>query len=919
MTEDTLTINEDDYLAHIGVIRRSGRYPWGSGSDKEMLRGNFVQVTNQLAARGYTPPQIAEGFGIKTTQLRAARSIETNRLRQEKINRAEQLKEKGYSDTAIGKAMGINESSVRSLLAPGAKDRADNLQTIAAKLKSEVDKKQFVEVGVGVENHLGISGTKLKTAVAILQEEGYVVHPAQIPQLGTAVGKHTTLKVLAPPGTTYREAKAAALSGKVHQVFDYSKDGGRSFEGEFKPPLNVDPKRIHVKYDKDGGGDADGVIHVRKGVEDLSLGGNNYAQVRIAVGGTHYLKGMAVYSDDIPKGKDLVFNTNKSSTGNHLDAMKKMKIDPDTGKVDLANPFGSQIHRQIKDDQKRVTSAMNIVNEDETWGTWSKSISTQVLSKQKPALAKQQLDMTYERRRNELDEIKRLTNPTVRRKLLEAYADSTDSAAVHLQAAHLPRQATHVILPVMSLKEHEVYAPKFHNGETVVLIRYPHGGKFEIPELTVNNRNKEARDNLGNAQTAVGIHPKVAKRLSGADFDGDTVVVIPNSRNNPRRIENEPPLAGLKNFDPQHSFPPYHGMKTIDGGNWNAHTKEVEFESGKKPNSRHKGTQMGMVSNLITDMTIKGAPHEELARAVKHSMVVIDAEKHSLDYKASAQRHGIRELTTKYQGNRAGASTLISRATSKVTVDATSPRPARDGGPIDPKTGRLVMVPKEGYVDRDGVYRTPKVKVDKLANTHDARTLISTENTVIENVYADHSNRLKGLANEARREVAAFKPPLINKSAKDAYKEEVKSLNHALNVARANKPLERQAQIIALAQVNQRLEANPLMDPADIKKIKNQALATARIRTGASKTKIRPTPEEWAAIQAGAISQNQLKQILDNADLDHIKELATPRNRVLMTGTKKARAEALLASDYTLAEVASQLGVSTSTLTASLK
>lgn len=909
----TITNDTDAYLAHYGVLRKSGRYPWGSGGDREMLKGNFVEVTNQLQRRGHSPKAIAEGFGITTTELRAARSIEVNRLRQEKINRAQQLKDKGYSDTAIGKSMGINESSVRSLLAPGAAERASNLHAIASKLRSEVEQKQFVDVGVGVENQIGITNQKLKTAVEILKQEGYEVHPVQVPQLGGPSGNKTTTKVLCPPGTTYRQAKENR--DNIKQIVDYSDDGGRSFKGKIEPPLNIHPNRVKVNYKEDGGGDKDGVIFVRRGVDDVSLGGNNYAQVRIAVGGTHYLKGMAVYHDDMPKGVDLVFNTNKSNSGNKLDAMKKMKT-KDDGTVDQENPFGSTIHRQVKDEHGKVKSSMNIVNEDETWGTWSKSISTQVLSKQKPKLAEDQLNLTYERRRSELDEIKKLTNPAVRRLLLEKYAEGTDSAAVHLQAAHLPRQATHVILPVLSLKEHEVYAPKYNNGEQVVLIRYPHGGKFEIPELTVNNGNREAIKNLGrHAENAVGIHPNVAKRLSGADFDGDTVVVIPN---NHKKIQHEPPLAGLKDFDPIASFPPYHGMKTIDGGHWNAHTKEVEFEPGKKPNSRHKGTQMGLVSNLITDMTIKGAPHEELARAVKHSMVVIDAEKHSLDWKASKQKFGIQDLTKRYQGPRAGAATLISRATSQATVPATSPRSAKDGGPIDRKTGHLMTVPKS-FVDKEGVVRYPTVKVDKLANTRDAHTLVSDANTKIERVYADHSNRLKALANEARIEVANFKPPLINKSAKEAYSEEVKSLNHALSVARANKPRERQAQIIANAHVQARVDANPLMDPADKKKIQNQALATARARTGAQKSKIRPTPQEWAAIQAGAISQNQLKQILDNADLDHIRELATPITRTRMSPARTARAKTLLDNGYTQAEVAAQLGVSTSTLSASIK
>lgn len=908
-----MIIDVEDYLAHYGIIRRSGRYPWGSGDNKQLYTGTFVDVVRKLRQEGLTDPEIARGFEITTTQLRAAHSIETNRIKQEKIRQAQKLKDAGNSVTAIGREMGINESSVRSLLAPGAKDRADNLQTIASLLKDDLDKNGgYLQIGSGVENLLGVSDTKLKTAVAILEEQGYKKINIQEDQLGTANQK-TTVRVLAPPGTTYRDV--VAHKDQIRLLNAHSKDGGRTFTGP-KPPLNIDPNRIKVRYKEDGGDEADGVIYVRPGVDDINLGGSNYAQVRIAVGGSHYLKGMAVYKSDLPKGVDLEFNTNKSSTGNKLDAMKKMQK-TDDGKVDLANPFGSEIKRQILDPSgKKPTSAMNIVNEEGDWGNWSKTISTQVLSKQPPKLAEQQLQLSYERKRADLDEIKSLTNPTVRKKLLEAYADGADASAVHLKAAHLPRQATHVILPLKSLKETEVYAPNYNNGEVVALIRYPHGGKFEIPELRVNNSNREGKAALGTkSPDAIGINPKVAARLSGADFDGDTVVVIPN---NNRQIRSEPALKALKDFDPQRVYKPYDGMKTIDGGKYNAKTREVEFPPGKKPNSRAKGTQMGLVSNLITDMTIKGATPDELARAVKHSMVVIDAEKHSLDYKASYNENGIRALNVKYQGKPGGGSaTLISRATSKTLVDATKPRSPKDGGPIDPKTGRLMTVPHT-YVDKNGVTRTKKVRVDKLANTRDARTLISDDNTKIERVYADHSNRLKSLADEARKEVAAFRPPRQDKSAKTAFKPEVESLIAKLNVARSNKPLERQAQILANAVVQQRIDANPLMDPSDLKKIKSQALATARARTGASKTKIVPTPKEWAAIQAGAISQNQLKQILDNADLDAIRTLATPRSQLLMTSTKTQRAKAMAAAGFTQAEIASNLGVSLTTLKTAL-
>jgi hypothetical protein len=243
---------------------------------------------------------------------------------------------------------------------------------------------------------------------------------------------------------------------------------------------------------------------------------------------------MAIYKDDLPHGVDLQFNTNKSSTGNKFDAMKEMKRDKD-GNIDPVNPFGAAIklNGQLKDEHGNVISVMNRVNDEGDWNKWSRTLSRQVLSKQSPELAKSQLAVTYERRREEFEKIKALTNPEIKKKLLESFSDDTDSSAVHLKASNLPRQATKVILPVTSMKPTEIFAPSFRDGERVVLVRFPHAGTFELPELTVNNRNREAKKLFGigkggKAPDAVGIHPKVAAHLSGADFDGDSVVVIPN-------------------------------------------------------------------------------------------------------------------------------------------------------------------------------------------------------------------------------------------------------------------------------------------------------------------------------------------------------------------------------------------------------
>jgi len=896
-----LIIDEETYLAHYGILRKSGRYPWGSGGTQNQRNKMFLDTVADLKRKGMTDVEIARGFStpddpFTTTMLRAAKSIAKNEQKQADIAMAERLRAKGMSNVAIGKRMDIPESSVRALIAPGQKDKADILVSTSNMLKEAVDKKGYIDIGVGAEHHMpGVTASKLNIAVARLKEEGYKVITIQVQQLGTT--NKTLVKVLAPPGTTYKDV--VTNKDKIHMVRDVTYDKGRTWSG-IQPPLNVNSKRIAVRYAEHGGADADGVIYVRPGKADLSLGNSRYAQVRIAVDGTHYLKGMAMYKDDLPDGVDLVFNTNKKSTGNKLDAMKEIKKDKD-GNVDLENPFGASVRQLPKLDKNgkevpnSVRSAMNIVNEEGNWDSWSRSLSSQTLSKQSPALAKSQLNMTYERKQREFDEIMALTNPAVQRSLLKSYADDVDASAVHLKAAALPRSSWHVILPFNTMKENEIYAPNYKNGERVALIRYPHGGTFEIPELTVNNKHPGAKKALGNAKDAVGINSKVALRLSGADFDGDAVLVIPNNKG---QVKSSAPLAGLRNFDPQASYPAYDGMP--------------------KMSARTKGHQMGLVSNLITDMTIRGASTEELAQAVRHSMVVIDAEKHDLNYKQSAIDNGIPQLMSKYQDRKqGGAATLISRATARTDVDERSPRSAAKGGSIDKATGRKVFE-KSGdtFVNSKGQTVTRKIQSTKLAETDDAHTLSS--GTPIERVYAEHSNKLKNLANQARKAMVHTPKTVVSPSAKVTYKNEVTSLNAKLNIALRNAPLERQAQLLANTVVSQKRNANPDMEPADLKKIKSQALTEMRTRTGAAKQRIDITDAEWNAIQAGAITNHKLDQILNNSDPERVKQLATPRTNSVMTSTMKQRAATMAASNYTQAEIAEALGVSLTTLKTAL-
>jgi len=874
-------------IKHYGIKRRSGRYPWGSGKDPFQSGGDFLSVYEELKAKGLSEGEIAAGMGMNTRELREMRSISKAEKRAADAALAYRLKEKGYSNVAIGKRMGINESSVRSLLDPSLAEKAASTAATAMVLKDAVDNKKYIDIGVGVETQLGVSRTKLMTAAAMLKEEGYVEHLLKVRQVGT--GKLTTIKVLCPPGTTFGEL--SRNRDKISLIDEYSEDGGRTFLG-LEPIRSVDGKRVYIRYGEEGGSLKDGVIELRRGVEDLDMGNSSYAQVRVGVDGKYYMKGMAMYSNDIPPGYDIVYNTNKKRGTPSNEVYKEMSDDPD-------NPFGSTLRQKhyIDANGKEQLSALNMVGaktgagEEGAWADWSRSLSSQILSKQSTGLAKQQLGLALKSKEEEFDEIMSLTNPTVKKALLLAYADGADAAAVHLKAAALPRQANQVLLPFNSIKDNEVYAPNFRNGETVVLIRHPHGGTFEIPTLVVNNKNAEAKGLIGAAKDAVGINPKVASILSGADFDGDTVLVIPN---NTGRIRTSKALDGLKNFDTKAAYPGYPGMKTIS-----PHAKQME---------------MGKVSNLITDMTIRGASPDEIARAVRHSMVVIDAEKHGLNYKQSYIDNGIGQLKEKYQGkSTAGAATLISRAGSTVRINA-----RKDNYKIDPKTGKKIYQETgETYVNDKGQIVLRKTKSKRLAEIDDAYKLSS--GTKMEGLYAEHSNSLKALANKARKAVLGTKDIPYSPSAAKTFDPEVRSLKNKLDAAKRNKPAERKAQLMANKIIKAKKEANPSLTNDQLKKIKAQALEEARTRYGAKKPDIKITDREWLAIQAGAVSPTRLRGILSNTDTARLKERALPRKRTVMTPTKMTRARTMAATGYTPSEIADALGVAVSTVTSALE
>ena len=979
--------SENESLMHYGKGHldggHSGRYAWGSGEDSYQRANDFLDRIDQLKKSGWkeTPENIMDEFGMNTTMYRSQKSLATNERRSRRAERAKSLKEEGLGETEIARMMSnelgrpVNESTVRSWLNESSEKKMNQAASVAEFIKGHVDQYGSADIGAGVDAELRISREKLRQATDILEAQGYVVLGGGLPQV-TNPGQQTNLKYIFPPDTPYRVDEHGRKVGsaiydleKLHSMGDYvSRDGGETFE-TFHYPTSIDSSRVKVLTAEEIGPggvksiDRDGLIMLRRNVPDLSLGESRYSQVRILVDGNKYLKGMAVYSDDLPDGVDVLFNSNKKTVE---DAYKKIKNDPE-------NPFGSAIKEKggqywyTDENGEKKLGAINKRSDEGDWTDWQDKLPAQFLSKQSLSLAKKQLNLAAADKKAEFDEINSLTNPTLKKYLLGKFADECDSAAENLQAAALPGQKYHVMIPINSLKDNEVFAPGYESGTKLALVRYPHGGTFEIPILTVNNKNKDARDVIGmDSIDAVGLNKKNADRLSGADFDGDTVMCIPTHDPTGR--------VKITSVDPTKSK----GLQSIvgfDTGSYGA-DKTVEDSDGKKHYFRNgheyrimndTQKQMGVISNLITDMTLLGATDEEKARAVKHSMVVIDAEKHKLDYKQSEMDNDIAELKRLYQvhvdddGNvkYGGAATLISKSKSEVRVDQREGSPKvnmktkKDGSPnpdYDPTRPEGALVwktasDKKLYYDKYEVdKKTGEVKVTKekrtqgstkMAETDDARTLISKANTPMENLYADYANSMKGLANTARKTQMMTGKIEYDAQAKVTYINEYNSLMSKLNTAELNRPKERRAEVLANISVRQSKDAvrsrlkeeypsasnkeieKMLKKEFDSKKAGQKALTKYRTEVGSvkrSERNIKITPREWEAIQAGAISESRLNRILANTDTDVLRGYAMPKSRSSVTPAKAAMIKAMRASNYSINDIAKKAGVSTSTI-----
>lgn len=939
-------------LKHYGVKRKSGRYPWDPSLHLPK-NYKFIEDRDEMKKRGLSDNEIAKQMGLSTTVYRSKVTIAKEELKQYNMQRISKLQSEGMIIDDIAKTIGTTGQTVRNYLDeiknPNKSARAQRVQTeaVAQTLEDAVKRSKYIDVGKGVEIQMGISKEKLKSGLNALVESGeYEVHNLRIAQV-TDKNNSTPVKVLTKKGV--ERSEIYKNMDKVRPVEEFAINGDARMFQQMERPKSIGWDRVHIRYaipegqkghgTNDDGAMMDGAMFLRPGVKDLNLGKASYAQVRIAVGDTHYLKGMALYGTEemfkgIPKGTDIIFNTNKTANKTPQEVLKELKKNPEGGApIDGPNPFGATVKRQntlvdakgnpvykpgVKDrfgNKVPQIGSVNIVNEEGDWGSWSKALSAQFLSKQPTTVVHERLKATMKQVQDEYESIQKVTNPVIKKQLMESFVSDLESKQVHMKAAAPKGFQGHVILPVPDMKENEVYAPNYKNGEKVVLIRYPHGGRFEIPELTVNNNSVARKMISKDSPDAIGIHPKVASKMSGADFDGDTAYAIPNNKG---KFKSQDSLKELKNFDPN--------MYADKPGTFTPITK------------RYQQTLMGVVSNLITDMTLQGAPSNEIARAVKHSMVVIDAEKHKLNYKRSAEENGIDALMKRYM-------THVDKV-KYGDLERYNPKTRRVDKVIDPDKLKKDLTPGKEYTSASTIISRHKQSVitdgyqvevpdpkSKSGGTKmvwrnkketylvnmvkDANVFLGPNATKTEHHYADYINELKAFKNKVDSEMSGIKMPARDPKAAKIYAEEVLSMKDKVNQVKINRIKERQAQRMAevssKAEIARRSE-DEVLKKDEISRIKQQALNKARSMVGAERTPVTITDDEWDAVQSNAVSGTLLKELVSFMDDSQLKSLATPRANKQMTDARKSKAKALLANGYTIAQVAEALGVSSSTI-----
>lgn len=791
--QELLQIESGGYIAHEGKAhdenppgRGSGRYPFGSGNRPHQHDWDLISRIDKLRAAnpGIKDEEIAKQLGYYQTnkygqiiydedgnpkagapgRLKTAMRYAGANIKRDKYEEIcwydthiDPDTGKGYTDTKIAKLMGEpGESSIRSLRNTIEQGKLTKFVDIADKLRTEADKKGIIDVTSDIADHLGCSTGTLNTAIESLQNEGYEMKKLNFKNMSNPSFETTVVALCKPGEDTSRLFKQPERIKSITEV-ENSMEEKRDHDNDINsslikrgiadtPQISLD--RIKVIYDEDGGTERDGLILIKAHRDengnlqadspDLSLGNARYAQIRIAVEGNRYIKGMAAYSEDI--SNDIVINSNKSREQGIDKALKKLELNKD-GTV-AKNMFGSSVVNAqtvmrdrfgqpiLDKDGNQVASAINFVGAnindahiEGRWGQWSKNLPSQFLTDLPLSVVKKQLALQAKIYEENLKEIESLNNPTVKRAMLIDYGNQLDAAACNLKAAPIGGQKTRVLMPVPSLKDNECYCPGLENGTTVALARFPHQGKWEIPILKVNNNNAEAKALIGDGADAICINHHNHGVLSGADSDGDTCIVIPMTRKNKTTGEfdkvtdvvNMPSLIGkvktddnggyklvkISDFDPTGEY----GIGNPRFSNMYKTKKDPKTGKEEKIPTYHyfkteqaKGKEMGIASNLIQDMRIKDASPDELVRADMYSMVVIDAKKHQLNWKQAYKDFGIDELKKKYQSHidtetgrvkEQGASTLITLAGSPSQQKARAIWKA-SADSIDPVTGAKI-------------------------------------------------------------------------------------------------------------------------------------------------------------------------------------------------------------------------------------
>ena len=311
---------EHNYILHTGVKRKSGRYPWGSGEhpyqDEPWFKG-----WGELRAQGKSEKDIAEEFGMTLKEVRYRYSYGKDAEKAANIAHAQELRyTRQMSPKAIAEKMGVSESTVNAWLKPSTEERVRETRDLADKLVESASKNKnikAIDVGKGVSNILGCNPTKLEAALTVLKDEGYLIVKKPVPNPSN-IKKNTEMMFLyVPPkswnGLSEEEKTKKAFRDisvnldKIEPPCDVHIDENNKTSIGIEPPKSVSSSRVSVAYQSP----KDGLIEIRRGVPDLYMGETRYNQVRIAVDDTHYIKGVAVYSDKLPDGVDILVHSNK--------------------------------------------------------------------------------------------------------------------------------------------------------------------------------------------------------------------------------------------------------------------------------------------------------------------------------------------------------------------------------------------------------------------------------------------------------------------------------------------------------------------------------------------------------------------------------------------------------------------------------